>query len=183
MKFTSEYQEDKWVAENVVLPDKGFYLDIGCAWPFLYSNTAFLRERGWTGLNIDGNASYAPSWEGVAPFTNCVIGDGGDVRFIAEGVPELSRIAPASAGGVAVPTRRLDELLKDVPNVDFVSSDLEGAEFDALKTFPWDKQRPRVIVSEYNTYGIGEDFRVKEMLEAMGYIERHRTIANIIFTL
>lgn len=181
MKFCSEYGEDRWVFENVKLPEKSFYVDLGCAWPHLYSNTAFLRELGWSGLNIDGNASYAPSWEGVAPFTNCVIGDGGKVQFAEEGVPELSRIVPT--GGVAMLTRRLDEMLKDASNVDFVSSDLEGAEFDALKTFPWDKQRPRVIVSEYNTYGIGEDFRVKEMLEAMGYVERHRTIANIIFTL
>jgi len=186
-KFYSEYGEDRWIAENVVLPEKSFYLDLGCAWPFLNSNTAFLRDRGWDGANIDGNASYEPNWSGVGTFTNCVIGDGRVARFITEGVPELSRIAPAPAlPSEIVKTRRLDELLEYSPRVDFISVDLEGGEYDALQTFDWEKNRPVCIVAEYATWhpdGVVEDFRVKEMLEAMGYRERYRTKANLIFTL
>lgn len=181
-KFYSEFGEDKWIAENVVLPERGFYLDIGCAWPCLNSNSAFLRDRGWDGANIDGNPSYEKNWDGVATFTNCVIGDGKPIAFEANGVPELSHVG----SGESVPTRRLDDLLEFSPHVDFISCDLEGHEFEAMKTFDWKKNRPVCIVSEYATWtpaGVVEDFRVKEMLEAMGYRERHRTTANIIFTL
>lgn len=186
-KFYSEFGEDKWISENIVLPEKSFYLDLGCAWPFLNSNTAFLRDRGWDGANIDGNPTYEKNWDGVATFTNCVIGCGDAVHFCTEGVPELSHIEPAPAKiEEIVKTRRLDDLLEYSPHVDFISTDLEGHEFEALKTLDWKKNRPVCIVSEYATWtpaGVVEDFRVKEMLEAMGYRERHRTKANIIFTL
>ena len=179
IRYCSEYGEDAFIDSLGILPDKGFYLDVGCAWPFLYSNTAFLRERGWDGACIDGNASYERSWGGVAAFTHCVIGDGQPIAFESNGVPELSRVG----SGEIVPTRRLDDLLEFSPHVDLISCDIEGHEFEALKTFDWEKNQPLVIVAEYNTAGIGEDYRVKEMLEAMGYRERHRTVANIIFTL
>lgn len=175
----SEFGESSWIAENVQLPEDGFYLDAGCAWPFLYSGSAFLRDRGWRGVNIDANPVYEPQWQSVAPFTCCVIGDGKPVSFEFHGVPELSRVGV----GEIVPTKRLDDLLQFSPHVDVLFCDLEGHEFEALKTFDWKKNRPLAVVSEFNTYGIGEDFRVKEMLGAMGYSERHRTKANIIFTL
>ena len=31
MNFYSEYGEDRWIAENLKLPDRGFYVDVGCA--------------------------------------------------------------------------------------------------------------------------------------------------------
>lgn len=185
-KFYSEYGEDAFAASLGILPEKGFYLDLGCAWPCLNSNTAFLRDRGWDGANIDGNASYEPNWSGVATFTHCIISDRPYVKFSESGVPELSRIVElpmesiSSTEGIAS-TRRLDELLEYSPHVDFISCDLEGHEYEALKTFDWKKNRPTCIVAEYNTAGIGEDYRVKEMLEGMGYRVVHQTVANLIY--
>ena len=62
MNFYSEYGEDRWIAENLKLPDRGFYVDVGCAVPGSGSNTAFLRDRGWGGLVIDANPAYAALW-------------------------------------------------------------------------------------------------------------------------
>ena len=31
----------------------GFYVDIGAHHPFRFSNTALLREMGWTGINVE----------------------------------------------------------------------------------------------------------------------------------
>lgn len=177
-KSYSEFGEDLWIMENVALPPTGFFCDLGCAWPFLYSTSAFLREKGWFSANVDGNASYEPHWQGVAPFTHAVIGDGKEALFESNGVPELSRLG----SGEIVQTRRLDDLLEFSPKVDALFVDLEGAEFTALQTFDWKKNQPLVIVSEYNTFGLGEDYRVRDMLLEMEYTERHRTKANIIFT-
>jgi len=180
-KFCAEFGEDRWLESNIEMPKGGFFVDIGCAWPFLYSTSAFLRQRGWESCNIDGNPFYEPLWAGVALFTNCVIGDGNPVLFQTGGIPELSHVGE----GELTPTVRLDALLAHSPSVDAIFCDLEGHEFEALKTFDWKKNHPQVIVSEYSTWtpqGVVDDFRVKEMLEAMGYSERHRTKANIIFT-
>lgn len=198
-KSYSERGEDAFIDSLGILPDKGFYLDVGCAWSCLYSNTAFLRDHGWKGINVDGNASYAPSWEGVALFTNCVIGDGKPAHFESNGVPELSRFGQGQNSEL-VPTKRLDDLLQFSAHVDFLSIDTEGSEFDALQTFDWKKNRPICICAEYSTAGAKpenlpewaryseqkqaiEDFRVKEFLESMGYSECCRNDANIIFTL
>lgn len=172
----SEYGEDIWIEENLNLPDKGFYLDLGCAWTVLYSNTHFLRERGWKGLAIDGNPDYAPDWIGVEEFRNLVIGSGDTVPWLKMPNPDLSRV---SRDGVPVVTTRLDEL--ELPTIDFISCDLEGQEYNSMVTLDWKNQRPGVIISEYNTLGIGEDFRVKSLLESMGYREVHRTVANIVY--
>lgn len=198
-KAYAEFGEDQWALENMRLPESGFYVDLGCAWPFLYSGSAFLRDRGWTGVNIDANPVYEPQWKGVAPFTCCVIGDGNPVSFECHGVPELSRIGEAPGSEIR-PTKRLEDLLAYSPHVDYLTVDLEGHEFAALQTFDWAKNTPLVVVSEYSTHCGArpddlpahltyneakhaiEDFRVKEMLEGMGYRERHRTVANIIFT-
>ena len=34
---------------------KGFYIDVGCYHPIRLSNTRFLYEKGWRGINIDIN--------------------------------------------------------------------------------------------------------------------------------
>lgn len=199
MKTYSEFGEDRWVMENVKLLEVGFYADIGCAWPRTNSNSAFLRDRGWPGLCVDGNPSYAGHWASVAPFTCCVVGDGNPAQFEYNGVPELSRIGSGEPENKLVPTVRLYKLLADVPHVDFLTLDLEGHEYEALQTFDWSKNYPLCVISEYSTYadrpaellaGFSyneekhaiEDFRVKTMLEGLGYQLRHTTKANHIFT-
>lgn len=198
MKSYSERGEDIFIDALGILPANGFYVDAGCARPDIGSNSAFLRDRGWIGANIDGNPVYEPAWNGVGPFTCCVLGDGQPVQFGVGGVPELSR----KGSGEVMPTRRLDDLLQFSPNVDFLTVDLEGGEFDALQAFDWKKNRPRVICVEYSTWLSGptppldpplvfidlaknavEDMRVKEFLESMGYKVVHQNVANFIYTL
>jgi hypothetical protein len=175
----SERQEDEWCLRNVILPEHGFYLDLGCAWPVQNSNTAFLRRCGWRGLCVDGNPIYAPFWKGVETFVCAVIGDGNPVLFETDGAPDLSRIG----SGTLMPTIRLDALVGNLPPIDFISCDLEGQEFAALSTLDWTKHRPKVIVSEWNTHGIGADDRVCEMLIGLGYKSAYQNEANQIFTL
>lgn len=175
----SEYGEDIWIKENVPLPEKGFYLDIGCAWPVLFSNTSFLREKGWDGLAIDGNPRYSQWWNGMKEFHCAVLSGGEMAKFDFNGVPELSRIGV----GELVKTRRLEEFLLEVPKIDLISCDLEGHEFNVLSTLNWNRYRPQVVVSEYSTFGLGEDYRVRDMLLKMGYRIAHETKANLIFTL
>lgn len=175
----SERSEDLWIMRHIQLPKDGFYLDLGCAWPEQYSNTAFLRKRGWSGLCVDANPRYALDWKGVEKFVCCVIGDGTDKEFHYSPAPDLSRFG----SGNIVPTVRLDDLVRDIPKIDFISCDLEGYEFDALSQFPWKKHLPKVVISEYNTHGIGEDFRVRDMLLSFGYRLVNQNQANMIFTL
>ena len=51
----SQNQEDLFINNYFKDKNKGFYLDIGCYHPIMYSNTALLHNRGWEGTNIDMN--------------------------------------------------------------------------------------------------------------------------------
>lgn len=176
----SEYGDDLWIMQHIKLPERGFYLDLGCAWPEHFSNSAFLRKRAWRGLCVDANPLYAQDWKGVETFVCAVIGNGRPVGFEFADAPDLSRV---KKDGITLPTLRLNDLLDGWPMIDFLSADLEGQEFEALRTFPWERGKPKCIISEYATHALGEDFRVREMLLPMGYAAVHQNEANIIFEL
>lgn len=182
MTYYSEYGEDRFLDEAGLIPPTGTYIDVGAAWPQLRSNTAFLRDRGWTGLAIDANPFYLGMWghDGFPPLINAIIHPDPTVLFEFHPNPDLSGINPK---GIPCPAMTLDELCDKhgINNIDFLSLDCEGGEFDALSTLDLRKRRPAIIVSEYATIGKPNDYRVKEYLKGWGYQEIHRTTANLIF--
>ncbi len=181
MSFYSYDRVDEWIANNLPLPERGVYVDVGAAEPKWTSNTAFLRDRGWTGVGIDGNPNYARLW--TTPFVCAVIAKDPEVRFSIEDNAQVSRIRPE---GKCVRSMPLSMILENegITKIDFLSVDIEGAEFDAFQTFDWEKIRPTIIVSEYSTEGLGEDFRVRDMLLGSGLYEVvHRTTPNLVFAL
>lgn len=195
MKFYSEYQEDKFVAHNLALPAHGFYVDIGAMRPDQFSNTAFLRDKGWHGIAVDGNHGCIERWKSVpnCRFLNAIVSSQkSHVSFkrdrerssIARGVPALA-YPEDGLELVSSETTTLGEILKDVERVDFLSLDIEGEEFAALTGFDFGRFRPHVIVSEYSTMqpdgSIVSDFRAADLLKENGYKEVYRTVANIIY--
>lgn len=192
-QFYSEHGEDRWIAENIflprwgALPPWGTYVDLGCAHPQRYSNTAFLRDLGWRGLAVDGNRDYWQHWgpemAGSTHFVHAVIGNGEDVPFRIEENSALSRIGE---GGQMVPSRTLQSILDEyqVGRIDVLSLDLEGSEFDAIQTFNLKLHQPWIIVAEFNTAGLGEDDRLRRLLAKTNrYDMVHATVSNQIFQL
>lgn len=177
--YQSQFGEDRWIVENVVIPDKGFYLDIGAARPNLISNTSFLRSKGWQGIQIDPNAQYAAEWASIGyPLTVGVVWNGQAVSFKHHRNPDLSRI---EQGGVSVPTININDLLaaNQVTNIDLLSIDIEGLEFDVLNTLDIAKHQPQIIIWEFNTLG-RLDNRLCSFLESKGYKQVHKTECNYI---
>ena len=57
--YCSQELEDKWIDENLILPDKGTFLDIGACYPIYISNTYFFEHnKGWNGLAIEPDPIY-----------------------------------------------------------------------------------------------------------------------------
>lgn len=181
--FHSEHGEDRWIFENLKLPQKGVYVDIGCAHPVDSSNTAFLREMGWTGIGIDANPQWAPEWK-EGEFVCAVLSDQPTARWRVNpvGHPYASRIDPAAP---EVPATNLEMVIQahSIEKIDLLSINVEGHEFWVLSTLDFFKHRPRIIIAEYDTAGIGKDFRVLEALTRYkGYRDVHKTPSNYIFT-
>ena len=164
MNYYSEFGEDQWIAEHLKLPDKGVFLDVGAGPPRTGNNTAFLRDLGWSGVAIDANPGYAESWrqEPNTVFVTGIVSDKPLVPFEFKEIPGHSRI---EAGKTLMIARRLDAILHilKMPPIDFLSLDIEGHEFEALQTLPWDSP-PKIIVSEFSTASLRDDFRVRDFL-------------------
>lgn len=146
--------EDVWIVENLPLPDSGFYVDIGCAHPFECSNTAFLRDRKWEGLAIDGNLVWAKEWDNIPAFHYAVISTKPEVYFLDDPeVPYYSRIDRAGRLKEAETIERLLERF-EIGKFDFLSLDTEGTEFEILQSFDFEKHSPSIVVVEYNAQHI-----------------------------
>jgi hypothetical protein len=190
MKFFSEDGVDKWCWDNntrffLDSSPEGFYVDIGCAHPEQFSNTAFLRQDGfnWDGIAIDGDPVYIPEWMGVpnVHFIPGVVGLGNTVGFLEETTNHLvSRIHPL---GTPHRTMNLNQVIAaySLKAIDFLSIDIEGAEFDVLQTLDFEKWKPKIIVAEYNSMHAGKDYRLVDLLIPKGYALQHMTNSNFVF--
>jgi FkbM family methyltransferase len=149
--YYAQNREDKWIAENLPLPDKGFYVDIGCGHPFTTSNTAFLRDRKWDGLAIDGSPIWADEWKDIPAFRCSVISS-------KEG-PAAFRIDPDNAywsriddNGSKRYARTIESVLPEesIDDIDFLSIDTEGTELEVIQSFDFYRHGPSIVVVEYN---------------------------------
>jgi len=181
-EYFSEFSEDSACVDlGLPLPENGIYVDVGCAWPDLRSNTAFLRKRGWHGLAIDGNPFWKHYWDETpnAKFINAIVSNETRGSFDTSGPPDMARLTGNAPEVNCIPLEHI-LVAHGIEKIDFLSLDVEGREMEALLSMNIARHCPEIVVSEYKTHGIGEDFRVKEYLEGVGYREVHRTFANII---
>jgi FkbM family methyltransferase len=181
--FPSQIGQDKWVLETV-FPDvvNGFFLDVGSADGTLHSNTKALEQRGWTGICIDPFPSHMEDRR-CQMLKEVVFSEAGKrVRFQAFG--ELGGIAdtlglwkdPAlKAPTVEFTTTTLSEILertKAPQFIHFVSLDIEGAELEALKGFPFDRYKMGALAVEHN-YEEPKRTEIYALMKSHGYRRSH----------
>lgn len=182
----SEDGTDRWLLQSGLLPSTGVFCDAGCAGPFKYSQTAFLRALGWTGICIDGNPDYAPEWEGIAnsTFVQAVLSDKPWVNFLTE--PTNSLVSRIHELGTGVPAFKLRQVLETCgfPKIDFLAIDIESSEGPVLSDFLHDTrsdQYPKIIVVEFNSCHKGRDASVFNIVQSFGYELVYLTDSNAVF--
>jgi FkbM family methyltransferase len=176
-----ELGADVWVLEKY--KNSGFYVDAGCADGEEYSNTVVLEKNGWKGICID---AYPRNFNN----RNCVVEKavlgsekGQEVTFIySEDLPNLSGIS----GGLGWHantvlqskhrkethvTERLSDILdrNNAPNfIEYMNLDIEGGEYDVLRTFPFEKYKFGCISVEHN-FEEPKRTKIRQLLESKGY--------------
>jgi FkbM family methyltransferase len=159
--YFSEVGQDKWVLERV-FPHvtNGYFVDVGSGHGTIGSNTRTLEERGWSGVCID---PFPVHMEGrtckmfkevvfskpglIIPF-HTAGGLGGVAGTLGKWNVEAAR-APT----VNVTTVTLGDVLARAaaPHyIHFMSVDIEGAELEALRAFPFDRYRVAAWTIEHN---------------------------------
>lgn len=181
--YTGEIGQDKWVLETV-FPDvtDGFFVDVGSGHGTIGSNSKMLERAGWKGLCIDPFPVYMEG-RTCQVFKEVVFSEAGkEMTFrAAKGLAGLEDTLGAwntkarQAPAVQFTTTTLDSILmrgNAPPFVHFISLDIEGAEYEALKGFPFDRVRVGAWVIEHNNE---EPKRsdLKRLLESKGYVRSH----------
>jgi len=160
-EYSSEIGQDKWVLEKV-FPDvtNGYFVDIGSGHGAIGSNSRTLEERGWKGVCID---PFPVHMEGRTckmfkevvfskPGLVVAFHTAGGLGGIADTLGQWNEKA-ARAPTVNVTTVTLDDILAraGAPRfIHFISLDVEGAELEALRAFPFDRYRVGAWTIEHN---------------------------------
>lgn len=172
----------------------GFYVDVGACSPTRLSNTKHFYDLGWSGINIEPNPSLIPCFEKSRSRDinlNCGIGTKNNetAEFYRMFPPTLSTFSKEflamnlGRGHQHVSTEKIpmytlaSVLEKYIPpntEVDFLTIDAEGNDFDVLQSNDWARFRPRVVIVEcitqYNPSPVQNDvFAHFQFMNSHGY--------------
>jgi len=179
VKFPSQIGQDRWVAESVFPGVRdGYFLDVGSADGFVNSNTWALEQRGWKGICVDPFPSNMTG-RTCQMFRDAVDALGGQkVQFAVAGelggiTNHLDRWKDQTKGSqtVELTTVALRDILQKAhaPSyIHFMSLDIEGAELEALKGFPFDAYKLGALAIEHN-FEEPKRSEIEQLLKSKGY--------------
>ena len=150
----------------------GVFVEIGTGDGKSISNTYTLEKQyGWSGLVVEPNPSFLSRLQQNRTCqisTDCVWDvSGRSVKFMCTAVPEFSRLESLEADlhdadritefeVIDLVTLSLNDLLRQqkCPKIiDYLSLDVEGAEFDILQTFDFKQTTIKSLTVEHNWSG------------------------------
>jgi len=163
--FFSQFGEDRIINEIFNSNIKnGFYVDVGCYHPIKHSNTFRLKKKGWSGINIDVEIDKIKVF-------NLTRRNDHNVFAPVSNKNEITRIYKTQNYGVGTTTKKdfiknenkiidsnllqtqtLNHIIEQSPfnnrEIDLLSIDTEGSDFDVLKSLNIEKYNPKIIIIE-----------------------------------
>ena len=186
----------------------GFYIDVGAFHPQHLSNTYFFYLLGWRGINIDAMPGSMDIFKKVRPKDinlELPISDLKEeltyYKFNAGNLNGFSKDISLERNGWKVgdweakligetklQTYTLAEVLeKHLPKnqiIDFLSIDVEGLDYQVLKSNNWQKYRPKIVLVEdlnlTSISPIGES-QLHLLMRHLGYQLYSKTVNSLIF--
>lgn len=173
-KYTSQAGQDALVDRVLGKATGGTFVDIGGYDGVTGSNTLFFEQyRQWTGILVEpvpANLERAKAMRRCPCLGLAVSSQEGTADFIevSSGYTQMSGLAgsydPAmldrvraldghAEATIQVPTLPLATILEEhgIVHPDYISLDVEGAEMDVLRDFPFERHRAKIWSIENNT--------------------------------
>jgi len=164
-KTYSMHGEDLVVKEYFKNVNNGFYIDIGCYHPLQHNNTMLLYKKGWTGINVDVSDFSIKLFNFCRPkdlnLNIAVSSKNEDVNlYYQKNLSQLSTLVKSQSKIVfqgkikerkilsKTLTNLLDTSIYKNKKIDFLDLDIEGADFDVLKSLDFSRYQPRLISVE-----------------------------------
>lgn len=178
----SQFGADKWILKHN--PQPGFYVDLGCHDGEEISNTKELDDNGWNGICIDTFPTNFENRRGKV--VKACVYSFNDLELEFDYCKEASALSGISQDlGVhknhmynnttiekhKFKTRTLESILdeENAPKkIEYLNIDIEGAEFEVLRTFPFHKYSFRFITCEHN-YEQPKRNMIRALLHMKGY--------------
>lgn len=146
----------------------GFFVDIGAHHPTRFSNTYRFYLKEWRGINIDATPGSMKLFSQLRPedinIEMGVTDKEGELNYYLFNEPALNTFSETRKEflmnntpfklikAIKVKTKTLGQILEEniLPNkqIDFLTIDIEGLDFEILKTNNWNKFKPTLILIE-----------------------------------
>lgn len=182
----------------------GFYVDVGCFHPTLFSNTKLLFDAGWRGVNIDPNPFMIEQYRAARPDdVNLQIAlsdtSGGEIDFFifndwgssntasAAFAAEITKLQKVEVSKkIRVPCETLGNVFERYctsRTIDFLNIDVEALDLKVLRSSDWEKWRPRVVAIEDFEFDFREPARsqISNFLASKRYEMVSRNVYTSIF--
>jgi FkbM family methyltransferase len=199
--YYSQFGEDA-VLREIISPacKKGVYVDVGAYHPIKFSNTYALYKRGWRGINIDMDPVKIEAFRlartadmNVCAAISCEKTVKQVYNFSTYGLtstlePEVAakdNKQPTSVRSVSTTT--LDDVLEHSRysnlEIDLLSIDAEGHDFQVLTSIDIRKYRPKIIIVESSSRSMKDVIgsKVYRYLDERGYRLVGWTHLSLIF--
>jgi FkbM family methyltransferase len=170
----SQFGEDFFLRSEFHNTPNGFFVDVGAYHPYKFSNTHYLRSRGWRGINIEpqpfNSKNFAKSCKNDININCAVSQQSGNLRFKVAGC--ISRILSddeTSSNVIIVKSRRLENIFTEynIKKIDLLTVDCEGHDIDALKSNNWASIRPSLILAEDHNTSV--DSELHDFMKSIDY--------------
>ena len=177
--------------EDLIISDltknikNGFYVDAGCYHPLHLSNTYLLYKRSWTGINIDISEFSIKLFNYLRPndvnINSAVSNMEKEISFYYQKkLSQLSTIKKAISnermqGNIKekkIKSLKLNSILNQSKfknrQIDFLNIDVEGADFEVLKSLNFTIYEPKIICIEIMEKNIFES-EIYNFLKDLNY--------------
>lgn len=183
----SQLLEEAWVLWRTNAKEDGYFVEVGAGDGLNRSNSYFLEwTYRWSGIVAEPNPDFADSLRrnrGCFVSTKCVYARSGEtLEFTLARDRRRSRVATIEPAGAAEATRLRDDKTTSVESIglgdlldearapadiDYVSIDTEGAEFEILRAFDFRRWKVRLFTIAHNFSA--RRGAVAELLDRNGY--------------
>lgn len=169
----------------------GFYVEVGAFAPKLFSNTYWFYKHGWRGITVDPTPGTAAKFDRQRPRDKnlelAISDTQGTLTFYHFGSPHvMNSLSKAHADEwaqrlrqvpeeIVVHTVRLEQVLEEhLPAgqpIDFLSVDVEGHDYQVLKSNDWNRFRPELVIFEEHHFDVRfqENSAILALLRQAGY--------------
>lgn len=196
--YYSQFGEDKILFEIFQGKTSGVCVEVGANNGVDDSTSMFFEKIGWKCILVEPNPSLCREIRASrnALIYECAASNQSGIRtlYVAEGAARSDGLSTISTNKedhdrikslgfrsrpVQVHTMTIDEILANAQidsNIDFISIDVEGHEYEAIEGFSLERWKPTIILVEDNSDF--ENNTVSKYLKNFGYFRFLRTGVN-----